>query len=212
MKLFLASYRFGAHADEFVSLTSGPGRVAVIANAADSWPEAARLSAVTSELHGLRELGYEPKELDLRNFVGRTAALEAELDSVDTVWLRGGNTFVLRSRLHQCGADEALVSRVRDSSLVFAGYSAGACVASASLRGIEAADDPTEVTPTTGEPTLWTGLGLVDIAFVPHFRSILDEHDVGDTMVERYHRDGVEHLTLDDDQVYVVDGDRRGRI
>ncbi|MGB3370480.1 MAG: Type 1 glutamine amidotransferase-like domain-containing protein [Rhodococcus sp. (in: high G+C Gram-positive bacteria)] len=212
MKLFLASYRFGAHADEFISLTSGPGRVAVIANAADSWPEAARLSAVTSELRGLRELGYDPMELDLRDFAGRKDELEAELDSVETVWLRGGNTFVLRSRLHQSGADEALASRVRDGSLVFAGYSAGACVASASLRGIEAADDPAEATPTTGESPLWTGLGLVDVSFVPHFRSILDENDVGEAMVERYRRDGVEHLTLTDDQVYVVDGDRRGRI
>lgn len=212
MKLFLASYRFGAHADEFVALTSGPGSIAVVADAADGWPPAARRSAVESEFRGLRDLGYDPFELDLRDFRDGSNDVGAVLDSVDTVWLRGGNTFVLRAQLSRSGADVAITSRVRDGSLVYAGYSAGACVAAPSLHGLEAADDPADVDRLDGSEVLWDGLNLVDIAFVPHYESVLDEDAVNEKIVARYQRENVRHTTLRDDQVYIVDGHRRERI
>jgi dipeptidase E len=209
MKLFLASYRFGAHADRFTRMTGTPGRIAVIANACDSWPDDARASAVTSELRSLRELGFEPEEVDLR---AETKNVAAVLDSVGVVWVRGGNTFVLRSRLALSGAYDEIARRVRDGRLVYGGYSAGACVASTSLRGIEAADDPAEVRPTTGADVIWDGLGFVDVALIPHYGSILDDTNSGTSMVERYRRDGTPFITLDDDQVLIVDGDRQERI
>lgn len=209
MKLFLASYRFGAHPDTFVDMTGTPGRIAVIANACDSWPDAARESAVTSEFRSLRELGFEPEELDLR---GSTKAIAAMLDSAGVVWVRGGNTFVLRSRLALSGAENEIARRVRDGRLVYGGYSAGACVASTSLRGIETADDPADVHPTTGGDVIWDGLGFVETSLIPHYGSILDDTNSGATMVERYRRDGTPFVTLDDDQVLVVDGDRQERI
>ncbi|OZE97409.1 Type 1 glutamine amidotransferase-like domain-containing protein [Rhodococcoides fascians] len=212
MKLFLASYRFGTHVDEFLALTSGPGRVAVIANAADAWPASARQSAVVSELRSLSELGYVAEELDLRRFRTDRDALRRELDAVDTVWIRGGNTFVLQARLEMAGADGEIASRVRDGSLVFAGYSAGACIASPSLRGVESADDPADVEAATGRAASWTGLGLTEHSFVPHFGSILDEEGAAQAMVSRFERENVPYLTLTDEQVVVVDGDRLERL
>lgn len=217
MKLFLASYRFGAHVEEFLTLTSGtvPGsrsrRIAVIANAADAWPDSARAAAVTSETRPLANLGFEPWELDLRRFRERRDELAAELDSVNTVWIRGGNTFVLRSQLARCGADEEIATRVREGRLVLAGYSAGACVTAPTLRGIEAADDPAEVGATGGD-VLWDGLGLIDVAVIPHFGSILDEFDAAHTMAQQYEREHVDYLTLTDEQVILVDGDRFERL
>ena len=66
MKLFLSSYRFGGHSDDFVHLTGPPDDLAVIANASDAWPAAARDSSLLSEFGPLRALGYRPKEIDLR--------------------------------------------------------------------------------------------------------------------------------------------------
>ncbi len=212
MKLFLASYRFGVHVDEFLALTSGPGRIAVIANAADSWPEAARESALTSEMRGLSRLGFDSFELDLRRFIGHPDELADLLDSVRTVWIRGGNTFVLRSQLYRSGADDAITRRVRAGALVYAGYSAGACIASASLRGVEFADDPAEVLPTTGVEPSWDGLGLVDDALIPHFGSVLDEDDAGPSMKKMYERERTPYLTLTDDEVFIVDGDRAEKV
>lgn len=212
MKLFLASYRFGAHFEEFAALSAGLTRVAVVANAADGWPDSARESGVASEIRTFRELGFQAAELDLRRFGGSAGELESELDSVDIVWVRGGNTFVLMSQLNRSGGDSAITARVRAGSLIYAGYSAGACVAQQSLHGIEAADDPAEVRETTGDEVPRNGLGLVDVSFVPHFRSILDEDGAGERMVARYERENIAHLTLTDEQVYLVDGDRSERI
>lgn len=211
MKLFLASYRFGAHADRLVELTGPPGRIAVVANAADAWPPSARSSAVDSELRGLRGLGFDPYELDFRRFFGRSDALAAELDSVDALWVRGGNTFVLRSQLARAGAEAAIVSRVESDRLTFAGYSAGACIAAPSLTGVEAADDPAEV-HAVGGVVEWSGLGLVGRAIVPHVDSPLDEAGAAQVMIERYTRDEVPFAPLNDDQAIVVDGDRYERI
>lgn len=207
MKMFLASYRFGDHVEKFLALTGTPGRVAVIAAAADGWPSAARQSAVTTELRDLRALGFDPHELDLRSFVGRPEQLAIELDRYDTVWVRGGNTFVLRAQLSRSGADSAIARRVREGTLTYGGYSAGACVVSTTLRGVEAADDPDEVLPATGTEVVWNGLGLIDFAVVPHFGSILDDNGSGPKMVSQYERENIPYRTLTDEQAVVIDGE-----
>ncbi|MFI8568900.1 Type 1 glutamine amidotransferase-like domain-containing protein [Rhodococcus sp. NPDC078407] len=205
MKLFLSSYRFGGHSDAFVQLTGPPADLAVIANASDAWPAAARASSLRSEFGPLRALGYRPAEIDLREYVGRTAALESALDAFGAVWVRGGNTFVLRAQLARSGADGILSERVREGSIVYGGYSAGACVTAPSLIGVEDADDPGEVRPVTGVDTVWNGLGLVDFSIVPHLNSVLDEHDSGWSTLQRLRRDGVSCHGLTDEQAIVVD-------
>ncbi|HEY5855050.1 MAG TPA: Type 1 glutamine amidotransferase-like domain-containing protein [Aldersonia sp.] len=204
MRLFLASYRFGAHRDRLLAMVGAPGRVAVIANAADAWPAAARSSAVTSDLVPLRRLGFDPFELDLRDYAGRISALPEVLGSVGFVWVRGGNTFVLRAQFARCGADRVLPELLATDALVYAGYSAGACLLTPSLRGLEAADDPAEVLTTCGVQPIWDGLGLVDRPIVPHCGSDPD----ADAIVARYRRDRVAHWALSDEQVVVVEGER----
>lgn len=205
MKLFLSSYRFGGHSDAFVELTGPPSDVAVIANASDAWPMSARRSSIGSEFGPLRALGYRPAELDLRDYVGRPAAFERALDGFGAVWVRGGNTFVLRAQLARSGADEILAERVRSGSIVYGGYSAGACVAAPSLIGVEDADDPGEVRPATGVDPVWTGLGLVDFSIVPHLNSVLDENDSSHATMQRLRRDGIDCHGLTDEQAIVVD-------
>ncbi|MGW0042495.1 Type 1 glutamine amidotransferase-like domain-containing protein [Rhodococcus sp. NPDC003348] len=207
MRLFLASYRFGADPDRLLRLVGRPGRVAVIANAADSWGSA-RKSAVVSDLVPLRRLGFDPREVDLRKFVGAPDRLRAELSRHDLVWVRGGNTFVLRAQFARSGADEVLTDLLREDALVYAGYSAGACVLTPSLRGLERVDDPAEVASACGVPVIWDGLGLVDHAIVPHYRSpgyTATESALIEEIADGYRRDGVKHRTLTDDEVIVVD-------
>ncbi|MDI9897614.1 Type 1 glutamine amidotransferase-like domain-containing protein [Rhodococcus sp. IEGM 1381] len=205
MKLFLSSYRFGGHSDAFVQLTGPPSDLAVIANASDAWPAAARDSSLRSEFGPLRALGYRPAEVDLREYAGRPAAFERALEGFGAVWVRGGNTFVLRAQLARSGADKILIERVRGNSIAYGGYSAGACVAAPSLIGVEDADDPGEVRPATGIDTLWDGLNLVDFSIVPHLNSVLDNNDSGWATLQRLRRDGVDCHGLTDEQAIVVD-------
>ncbi|MFD1811837.1 Type 1 glutamine amidotransferase-like domain-containing protein [Rhodococcus gannanensis] len=207
MRLFLASYRFGAHRDRFVRLVGDAARIAVIANAADAWGTA-RDSAVVSDLVPLRRLGFDASEVDLREYAGAPDRLRERLSEFGAVWVRGGNTFVLRAQLAACGGDAVLTELLRTDALVYAGYSAGACVLSPSLRGLELADDPAEVRTVCGREAIWDGLGLIDFAIVPHHRSPgypPEEVELIDRIAEGYRRAGTPHRTLADDQVVVID-------
>ncbi len=159
MRLFLSSYRFGSDPTRLLEVTRGPGRVAVIANAGDAWPSRARESSVTSEFGPLRGLGYDPEEVDLRDHLGDPGSLRARLGAFSSVWVRGGNTFVLRAQLARSGGDTVLTDLVGTGALAYAGYSAGACIATPTLRGLEFSDDPAEVVEIGAGPVVWDGLG-----------------------------------------------------
>jgi len=204
VRLFLSSYRFGSDPAPFVRLVGEPGRIAVVANAADAWPSTARAAAVTSEMGPLRSLGFTPEEVDLRDHLDDPGSLRQRLSGFTSVWVRGGNTFVLRAQLARSGGDAVLTDLVRSNRLVYGGYSAGACVATPSLRGIEFSDDPGEVASTCGIPVIWDGLGWVGHAIVPHAgESALA--DAGIRQCLSYLREhGVEHVALTDDDAIVV--------
>ncbi|WP_194817584.1 Type 1 glutamine amidotransferase-like domain-containing protein [Nocardia sp. XZ_19_385] len=207
MRLFLASYRFGAHADRLAALVGEPGRVAVIPNACDAWPDAWE-SAVTSDFVPLRKLGYTPEVLDLRDFLAQPTELERALREFPLLWVRGGNTFVLRAQFARSGADVVLPRLLAEDALVYSGYSAGACLLTPDLHGLESSDDPAEVQSACGIETRWDGLGLVDHRIVPHVGSDLDPADFGNRLVADYRAAGIPHWPLTDDGVVVVDGDR----
>ncbi|WP_431955984.1 Type 1 glutamine amidotransferase-like domain-containing protein [Nocardia lijiangensis] len=206
MRLFLSSYRFGNHQDRLAALVGAPGRVAVIPNACDAWP-AAWSSAVTSDLVPLRKLGYTPEVLDLRDYVGRATELERRLAEFPLLWVRGGNTFVLRAQFARSGADLALTRLLAADVLVYAGYSAGACLLTPDLHGLESMDDPAEVAPTCGVEPRWDGLGLVDRRIVPHIDSPTDPDGLGNRLAAEYRATGTPHWALTDAEAIIIDND-----
>ncbi|MBJ8348089.1 Type 1 glutamine amidotransferase-like domain-containing protein [Antrihabitans sp. YC2-6] len=208
MRLFLSSYRFGAHQERLLQLLGDrPRSAAVIANAADAWPPSARASAVVSDLTPLRRLGFTAREVDLRDYVDHADRLAATLADHSLVWVRGGNSFVLRAQFARSGADSVLPDLLSRDVLAYAGYSAGACVLTPSLRGLETLDDPGEVLPTCGVDPIWDGLGLVHKPIVPHWRSPMSDSDEIDVVVADFRSRGVDIWALTDEQAVVVDGE-----
>ncbi len=206
MKLFLASYRLGGAGTGLARLVPAPRRATVVANAADAWPAAAREWAVRSEIDMLADIGITARELDLREHRGDPDGVREILARSDLVWLRGGNTFVLRSRLAQSGADGIITDLVREGSLVYGGYSAGAAIAAPSLDGLEWCDDPAESLQECGIPAAWSGLGLVPFRIVPHYRSPGHEHPERiDGLVQQYSRAGTSFRALTDSDVIIID-------
>lgn len=208
MRLYLSSFRLGDHPEHLVRLTGEGTRVAVVANSIDGAPAEIRRDGVQRELDDLTRLGLRPHELDLRDLAG-AGDVEAALDGVDAVWVRGGNSFVLRVAMARSGADAVLADAIRRDTLVYAGYSAGPCVLAPSLRGLELVDpleDVARVWP--GEDIVWEGLGVLDRAFVPHWSSPgHPETEMIDDVVARYDADGTPYWKVRDGQVVVVDGD-----
>ena len=193
MRLYLSSYRLGDHPEHLRALFGERARVAVIANALDAVPAELRAEMVERELADLAGLGLTGVELDLRS--------APRLEGYDGVWVRGGNSFVLRAALKRSGFDRVLVDAIATDSIVYGGYSAGACVLAPSLRGLELCDPISDV---DGEVS-WDGLGVIEEAIVPHFDSPgHPETELVRPIADLYRRTGVPHLTLRDGQALLV--------
>ena len=125
------------------------------------------------------------------------------------LWVRGGNTFVLRAQFARSGADSVLRGLLAEDAIAYAGYSAGACLLTPDLHGLEESDDPDEVYAACGIETRWDGLGLVDRAIVPHVDSPgTDPDGHGNRLADRLRAAEIEHWALTDDDAIVVDGER----
>jgi dipeptidase E len=124
------------------------------------------------------------------------------------VWVRGGNTFVLRYALHSTG-DDVLSGMLGRDALAYGGYSAGACVLALSLRGLETVDNAHAVSRAYGAEPAWEGLSVLPHAIVPHYKSPdHPESAACEAVARRYQAAGVPHVTLRDGQALVINGDR----
>jgi Peptidase family S51/Major Facilitator Superfamily len=103
--------------------------------------------------------------------------------------------------LADSGADDVLIDLIRRNAIVYAGYSAGACVLTPDLAGLERVDDIKVV----ANP-LTTGLALLDRPFVPHVRSPgHPETATCDALAAAYAKAGRPHWALRDGEVLVVE-------
>ena len=208
MRLYLSSFRVGDHPEHLLALVGRDSRRAVvIANAMDEAPPEVRRAGVELELAALAGLDLDGAELDLRDYFGQQQRLRRDLAGAGLAWLRGGNVFMLRYALYRSGADAVFRELLAADALVYAGYSAGPCVLSPSLRGLELVDDAGAVTRVYQTPPVWDGLALLDEAFVPHYRSPgHPETAAMDQVVARYRAEGVPYRTLHDGQALLVNG------
>ena len=208
MRLYLSSFRLGNRPDELVALLHGKKRVAVVLNAKDGSTDESRAKSLSEEMEAMRTLQLEPVQLDLRCYFGEMERLRRALDAFDLIWIRGGNTFVLRRALSQSGADEVLVELIREDRIVYGGFSAAVCVLAPSLRGFESVDDAQTVPSGYAAEPIWEGLGLLPYAVAPHYRSDHPESSAVEGLVQRFIDDHVPFLALRDGEAIVIDGDR----
>ena len=207
MRLYLSSFRLGDHPEHLTALTGDDGRRAlVIANALDDQPDTIRRVCTETEIRDLGQLGFDAAELDLRGYAGEPGRLRTDLAGVALVWLRGGNTFLLRYALRLSGADAVLRDLLAGDALTYGGYSAGSCVLAPSLRGLEIVDDAAAVCQVYGSEPVWEGLGLINEALVPHYDSDHPEADAVGLLAQHYLDHAIPHRTLRDGQVLIVNG------
>ena len=194
---------FGADPSKLAQMLGENKHAALILNAADFYGDVGRAAWVKRMSDDLAELGITSEELDLRNYFGKKGLLGLHLEKFGLIWAAGGNTFILRSAMKESGFDEALPHILKHNTVVYGGFSAGACVVCPTLRGIELADDPSEI--PAGYPTdiVWDGLGLIDFHIVPHFESDFDEID---EVVAYYEKNNMKFITLRDGEILEGEG------
>ncbi|MBP7842540.1 Type 1 glutamine amidotransferase-like domain-containing protein [Candidatus Woesebacteria bacterium] len=210
MKLYLASYRLGEYPEKFkdllVSVTKNK-KVALITNALDFTNNYFELTkSVQRDKRDIEALGLEVEQVDLREYFGKTDDLRKKMSEFNAVYVRGGNVFVLRRAFAESGFDVLLYEWAERDDFVYAGFSAGVCVLSPDLSGLELVDDP-EIDPDGYKPgfRITTGLRLIEFSVTPHFRSDHPESQKINSVVDYYLNHAVVFVALTDNDVLILE-------
>ncbi|MDN5274820.1 MAG: hypothetical protein JWP06_721 [Candidatus Saccharibacteria bacterium] len=205
MKMYLSSYHLGNNPEKLKELVNKENaKAAIILNAADNSDDERRASYVASQIEELATLGIDSEELDLRNYFNRNQELKAKLSNYDLVWVVGGNSFLLLRAMKQSGFYKLIVPLVKNDTIVYAGFSAGAVVATPTLHGIELVDDKDTTPEGYSKEVVWAGLNLVGKSIVPHYKSNHPESEAVDEVVKYFLENGMDYWTLSDGQALIV--------
>jgi dipeptidase E len=202
VKLYLSSYRIGTDRHALADLVEKPGRAGIVFNALDGFKD--RLRIFARESGDLSSLGFECEELDLRSYFNDPDGLRDRLCHLRLLWVTGGNSFVLARAMTQSRLREALHGPLSDGDLVYAGYSAGSCVAAPDLEGIHLVDDPGNIPDWYPEDVTPLTLDLVLWRIVPHWRSDHPESADAEKAAAYLRQSGLDFRTLRDGEAFVV--------
>ncbi len=208
MRLYLSSFRLGNQPTRFTQLVGENKRVAVISNSRDAFPDLQRRADSTRrEIEALGQIDLVGTELDLRRSVGRSDELREILSQYGAVWILGGNVFVLRRAMRDSGFDTIIKEFLQEDRLVYAGYSAAACVLAPMLKGLDLVDPISDVTDVLRAEVIWQGLDVLPYSIIPHYKSDHPESEVIDKVVEYMQTERQSFKTLQDGEVLYVAGD-----
>lgn len=184
-----------AFIDETIGEPDEPIRIGYIEDAAVGMPFADR------ERAGIEKFGYHVIRIRARDL--QIAQFEATLDSVDAVYVAGGESFALMEALRTNGAAQVLADRVR-AGLPYIGCSAGSIITGPSITPAELMDD------RSAGPNLTTddGLALIESVIVPHADGKLPPYprELTQRILDEYGRDYA-LVPLNDDQALRVSQD-----
>lgn len=208
MRLYLASHNLGPFADELLKIVGKGRRALLIENARDYYPDERRANDLHEKLAMLSDLGFEAKELNLRNYFGRPKELREFINSYkpDLIYASGGNVFLLATAYRLSGFDEILREDLANDKYVYGGFSAGIMVISKTIR-LYGHDHlvPERVPEVYGVDVVLDGVGLVDYQLIPHANA--PEHlDTTKDYINRMESAGLKALPLNQEAVIIIDG------
>lgn len=213
MKFYLSSFGLGNQPDELVRLIlDGQGesrtkKIAYIPNACDFTNVNREKRKIREEIdiHSLEDIWLDVEYLDLKDFFHKTDALRKKLSSYNAVFVRGGNTFILRQAMRLSGFDVIFEELKENNNFVYSGYSAGICVLAPNLKALQIVDDPTDKPYQELQETIWEGLGYLDYMILPHYKSDHPESEAIDEEVEYCKQNHVPFRTLKDGEVIIIE-------
>ena len=120
------------------------------------------------------------------------------------VFVRGGNTFILRQAMKLSGFDNIFNELLDVDDFVYSGYSAGVCVLAPNFKALQIVDDPTDKSNKNQE-TIWEGLNYLDHIILPHYKSDHPESADIDKEVEYCQKNKIKYETLSDGEVIIIE-------
>jgi dipeptidase E len=208
MKLYLSSYKLGDEVDFLKAHAEESGSVLdYIYNALDftGADPVRKQSHIDADIALLEGLGFSVRVLDLREYFGKMDALKERLSEASTVWVSGGNAFVLRQAMYLSGFDELMFSYLDErKDFLYGGYSAGCCVLAPDLSCLQQVDNPNDFPYPEIQETMWDGLGYLDFAILPHYRSDHPESAAIEKEVEYCIENKILFMALRDGEVLIL--------
>ncbi len=208
MKFYLSSYKFGDEVEKLVA--SAPyGKIGFVPNALDF--SAADLErkrkSIAEQIETLSSFGLETELIDLQEYFGKQSELEEKINTLGAVFACGGNTFVLRQAMRLSGLDQILENLRGDNKFLYAGYSAGVCVLAPDLRPYSVVDDSTDTPYEEIKEVIFSGLGFIEYAVMPHWNSGHPESEAIEDAIELCKRGNIPYRALRDGEVILIDSD-----
>ena len=177
-------------------------------NAGDEKPDDERKESVRKELDDLVDLGFSAEEVDLRNYFGKQKEIEEILAPFQAVWVRGGNTFILKRAFEKSGFDMIVKKRLAEDSMVYAGYSAGVVILAPTMHGLDIVDDPNSVPVGYEKEFNWDGLNILPYSVAVHYKSEHPESAGVDEEIQYCIDHKMPYKTLRDGEVLVIEGEK----
>jgi dipeptidase E len=205
MRMYLSSFKLGNRPEALQELVGSDRRAAIVMNALDNFPDP-RSQWLQAQSDALIKLGFSVSELDLRAYFGRENDLRGFAGSINTIWINGGNAFVLRRAMKQSGFDAFIRDALARDTHVYAGFSAAAVICYQSMAGLELTDDPNDAPQGYDRKIVWEGLDLLPYAIAVHYKSDHPESSSTDREIEFYQTNGIPYRSLRDGQALVVNG------
>ncbi|MFA6007381.1 MAG: Type 1 glutamine amidotransferase-like domain-containing protein [Candidatus Shapirobacteria bacterium] len=126
--------------------------------------------------------------------------IETKLADKQVIYFCGGNTFYLLDQVIKTGCDE-IIKRKLNEGVIYIGSSAGSMIVGLRIDLVSKIDDP-----TTAPNLNSTGLGIVDIAILPHWGST-EFREGYVKSIESMYTEGVKILPLTNNQYLWINGD-----
>lgn len=205
MKLYLSSYKLGNRTEELTKWIEKHGnKIALIPNSRDVYEESERKTAgINKDKEDLESLGFDVRIISLKDYFGDYDGLRKDLEECHAFFVIGGNSFALRKAMSLSGFDTFLKEISNKKDYLYAGYSAGICVLSPNMHGLELVDEP--INPYNEEDVLYEGIGLLDYVPIPHYKSDHPESKMVDDVVEYCEKNNIKFRTLRDGDTIVLE-------
>ena len=207
MKFYLSSFKLGGKAKELIRLMPKNKKLGYIPNACDyTNVDLKKRNEVNEEdMTELRNLGLEVEFLDLKDYFGKENKLRKKINRLGGVFVRGGNTFILRQAMRLSGFDTIFKELVERNDFLYAGYSAGICVLAPDFKALQVVDDPSDKPYKQLKETIWEGLGYLDYIVLPHYKSNHPESANIDREIEYCKSHNIPFKPLKDGEVIIIE-------
>lgn len=207
MKFYLSSFKLGDKGNDLARMLDHNKNIAYIPNACDytniNWER--KNSWEKRDMESLEEVWLTVTYLDLKDFFGKINDLREKLHEFWWVFIRGGNTFILRQAMRLSWFDLIFQELLKEDDFVYAWYSAAICILAPDLKSLQIVDDPTDKPYKELQETIWEGLGYLDYMILPHYQSDHPESADIDREVEYYKENNISYKTLRDGEVIIIE-------